>query len=161
MTETSLALIHSSAPGVPALIARAGDRATLRFLEFFAVNIRNPNTRAAYGRATGAFLLWCEDRGIAELRLVQPVHVAAYVEQLGRERSAPSVKQHLACLRMLFDWLVTRQVMPSNPAHAVRRPRHSVSKVQRRYFPPRKQPRCSRTWMFRQLWAHVTAPSSP
>ncbi len=50
------------------------------------------------------------------------------VEQLGRERSAPTVKQHLACLRMLFDWLVTGQVIPSNPAHAVRGPRHSVTK---------------------------------
>jgi site-specific recombinase XerD len=38
------------------------------------------------------------------------------------------VKQHLACLRMLFDWLVTGQILPSNPAHAVRGPRHSVQK---------------------------------
>ncbi len=113
---------------LPALIAGAGESAALRFLEFFTVNIRNPNTRAAYGRAAGAFLRWCEERGITELRQVQPVHVAAYIEQLGRERSAPTVKQHLACLRMLFDWLVTGQVMPSNPAHAVRGPRHSVSK---------------------------------
>jgi len=128
MTETSLALINSSGPGVPALIAAAGDRSALRFLEFFTVNIRNPNTRAAYGHAAGAFLRWCEGRGIAELRLVQPVHVAAYVEQLSRERAAPTVKQHLACLRMLFDWLVTGQVIPFNPAHAVRGPRHSVSK---------------------------------
>jgi len=113
---------------LPALISGAGESAATRFLEFFTVNIRNPNTRAAYGRAAGAFLRWCEERGIAELRQVQPVHVAAYIEQLGRERSAPTVKQHLACLRMLFDWLVTGQVMGSNPAHAVRGPRHSVSK---------------------------------
>jgi site-specific recombinase XerD len=59
---------------------------------------------------------------------VQPVHVAAYVEQLGRRMSPPSVKQHLACIRMLFDRLVTGQVLPSNPAHSVRGPRHSVSK---------------------------------
>ncbi len=56
------------------------------------------------------------------------MHVAGYVEQLGREMSPPSVKQHLACIRMLFDWLVTGQVIPLNPAHAVRGPRHSVSK---------------------------------
>jgi hypothetical protein len=30
------------------LIGRAGDRAALRFVEFFTVNIRNKNTRAAY-----------------------------------------------------------------------------------------------------------------
>jgi len=113
---------------LPALISGAGESAAKRFLEFFTVNIRNPNTRAAYGRAAGAFLRWCEERGIAELGQVQPVHVAAYIEQLGRERSAPTVKQHLACIRMLFDWLVTGQVVPSNPAHAVRGPRHSVSK---------------------------------
>ena len=74
----------------------------LRFLEFFNFNIRNPNTRAVYGRATGAFLRWCEGRGITRLQAVQPVHVAAYVEQLQAESSAPTVKQHLACIRMLF-----------------------------------------------------------
>ncbi len=35
------------------------------------------------------------------------------------ERSAPTIKQHLAALRMLFDWLVVGQVIPLNPAHAV------------------------------------------
>ena len=110
------------------LIARAGKRAALRFLEFFTVNIRNKNTRQAYGRAAAAFLHWCEGQGIGELQDVQPVHVAAYIEQLQREMSPPSVKQHLACIRMLFDWLVTGQVMPANPAHSVRGPRHSVSK---------------------------------
>ena len=113
---------------LPALIARAGKGARSRFLEFFTVNIRNPNTRAAYTRAAVEFLGWCEARGFAELDEVRPVHGAAYVEQLGRRMSAPSVKQHLACIRMLFDWLVTGQVIPSNPAHSVRGPRHSVSK---------------------------------
>jgi site-specific recombinase XerD len=113
---------------LPALIAGAGERAAWRFLEFFTVNIRNRNTRAAYARAAAAFLHWCEGQGIGELGRVQPVHVAAYIEQLQGERSAPTVKQHLACIRMLFDWLVTEQVMPSNPAHSVRGPRHSVSK---------------------------------
>lgn len=123
-----LPVLRQSTLILPAQIDRAGEPARSRFLEFFTVNIRNPNTRAAYGRAAGTFLRWCEDLGLAELRLVQPVHVAAYIEQLGRERSAPTVKQHLACLRMLFDWLVTGQIMPSNPAHSVRGPRHSVSK---------------------------------
>jgi hypothetical protein len=34
-------------PELPTLIAVAGSRAALRFLEFFTVNIRNKNTRAA------------------------------------------------------------------------------------------------------------------
>jgi site-specific recombinase XerD len=126
--STALALAEPERSRLPALIARAGKSASRRFLEFFTVNIRTRNTRAAYARAAGDFLLWCEGQGIGELGRVQPVHVAAYVEQLLREMSPPSVKQHLAGIRMMFDWLVTGQVVPSNPAHAVRGPRHSVSK---------------------------------
>jgi len=124
---TEIVPMHSSS-ALPALIDRAGKPASLRFLEFFTVNIRNKNTRKAYARAATAFLRWCEAKNIDRLQDVQPVHVASYVEQLGREMSPPSVKQHLACIRMLFDWLVTGQVIPLNPAHAVRGPRHSVSK---------------------------------
>jgi site-specific recombinase XerD len=113
---------------LPALVGRAGESARWRFLEFFTVHIRNANTRAAYSHAAGLFLAWCEEYGISDLRSIRPVHIAGYIEQLQLERSAPTVKQHLACLRMLFDWLVTGQVIPSNPAHAVRGPRHSVSK---------------------------------
>ena len=49
-----LAVVGNTGGGggeLPALIAGAGDRAALRFLEFFTVNIRNRNTRAAYARA--------------------------------------------------------------------------------------------------------------
>lgn len=122
---------HSHLPeGVqfPALIARADARTRGRFLEFFTVNIRNPNTRAAYGRAAAHFLAWCEARGLAELAQVQPIHVAAYIEELQSKVAKTTVKQHLATVRMLFDWLVTGQVVPSNPAHSVRGPRYSVSK---------------------------------
>lgn len=119
---------RSSGPVLPALVCKAGEQASWRFLEFFSVNIRNANTRAAYGHAAGLFLRWCEERGISDLASIKPMHVAGYIEQLQGERSAPTVKQHLACLRMLFDWLVTGQVLPTNPAHAVRGPRHSVSK---------------------------------
>lgn len=113
---------------VPALIAEAGEPAALRFAEFFTVNIRNKNTRTAYARAAAMFLCWCEGRRIGDLGRIQPIHVAAYIEQLQGKLSAPTVKQHLACLRMMFDWFVTGQVVPSNPAHSVRGPRHSVSK---------------------------------
>jgi integrase/recombinase XerD len=125
--KTEIIPYHSGLE-LPALIAGAGEKASWRFLEFFTVNIRNKNTRAAYGQAASAFLRWCEGRGITRIENVQPVHVAAYIEQLGKLRAAPTVKQHLACIRMLFDWLVTGQVIASNPAHAVRGPRHSVMK---------------------------------
>ena len=99
-----------------------------RTLEFFTANIRNPNTRKAYARAVGEFAAWCEQTGLQGLGAIEPVHVAAYVEQLQKRLAAPSVKLNLAALRMLFDWLVVGQVMPMNPASSVRGPRHSVKK---------------------------------
>jgi hypothetical protein len=44
--------------------------------------------------------------GAARGERVEPVIVAAYVEQLGRRKSAPTVKQSLAAIRMLFNWMV-------------------------------------------------------
>lgn len=110
---------------LPALITREGEHAGRRFVEFFTANIRNKNTRMAYMRALGPFLNWCEGRGLA-LGEIQPVHVAAYVEQ--HPGSKPTVKQHLAAIRMLFDWLVTGQVVPANPASSVRGPKYVVKR---------------------------------
>jgi site-specific recombinase XerD len=118
-----LILPGSNAP-VPAAIARVGEDATRRFLEFFTANIRNRNTRGAYARAVADFFRWCDGVGLAELDRLEPVHVAAYVEQLGTTHSAPSVKQHLAAIRMLFDWLVVGQVVKTNPASVVRGPKY-------------------------------------
>ena len=115
----------SPAMTLPALYA-ADERAARRTLEFVTVTIRNPNTRRAYGRAAADFATWCAAYGISELHQVQPVHVAAYIE--GLQIAAPSIKVQLAALRVLFDWLVIGQVIPSNPASSVRGPRHSVKK---------------------------------
>jgi len=111
---------------LPSLFERVQDHGK-RFWEFFTVNIRNRNTRRAYFLAASRFSNWCDQRNLS-LDQVEPMHVAAYIEQLGRALAKPSVKQHLAALRMLFDWLVTGQVIRTNPAHAVRGPRHSVKK---------------------------------
>ncbi len=108
---------------VPEPIARAGESAARRYLEFFTANIRNPNTRGAYGVAVERFFAWCEQYGWT-LEQLEPMHLAAYVELLGRELAAPSVKQHLAAIRVLFDWLVTGQVVRFNPAAAVRGPKY-------------------------------------
>src|SRR3954447_24199365 len=114
--------------GIPRLISSAGEDAVARFVEFFTANIRNKNTRRAYLRNSLSFLRWCEKRGIKDLKLVKPVVVGAYVEHLGETLSKPSVKQQLATIRMLFDWLVVGQVIPTNPASSVRGPKHSVNK---------------------------------
>jgi len=117
----------SGAIALPAVITGAGERAARRFLEFFTANIRNPNTRAAYARAVSDFCAWLDARGVP-LDRVEPVIVAAYVEELGRAKSAPTVKQALAAIRMLFDWLVVGQVLPMNPAASVRGPSHVVKR---------------------------------
>ncbi|MDG3008315.1 phage integrase N-terminal SAM-like domain-containing protein [Paludisphaera mucosa] len=104
---------------LPALIAQEGDRAGRRFVEFFTAQIRNKNTRAAYAHATAQFLRWCEERRLT-LQTIEPVAVAAYIEQLSELREAPTVKQHLAAIKMLLDWMVTGQVIPTNPAASVR-----------------------------------------
>jgi site-specific recombinase XerD len=102
--------------------------ATKRFVEFFTANIRNPNTRKAYTWAVAEFATWCERHRLLSLQAIEPVHVATYVESLKGRLSAPSIKQHLAAIRMLFDWLVVGQVLPSNPASSVRGPKYSTKK---------------------------------
>jgi integrase/recombinase XerD len=111
--------------GLPALFTAAGERASRRVLEFFTAHIRNPHTRRAYGRATARFAGWCGARGLV-LEQLEPVLVAAYVEELQGEVAAPSVKQHLAGIRMLFDYMVTGGVLRFNPAAAVRGPKYKV-----------------------------------
>ena len=122
----AVALTQRGLP-VPRLIADAGQRASRRFLEFFTANIRNRNTRLAYAKAVGDFAAWCERHGLS-LTALEPVAVSAYVEVLGTTHSPPTVKQHLAAIRMLFDWLVVGQVLPMNPAASVRGPKHVVKK---------------------------------
>lgn len=124
---TPLVLVQAYASAVPALFARAGDKAVNRLLEFFTAEIRNPNTRAAYARAVARFDRWCLDHRL-RLEQLTPVHVAAYIEAIGGELSRPTVKQHLAALRMLGDYLVIGQVIPANPAASVRGPKYVVKK---------------------------------
>jgi site-specific recombinase XerD len=121
---TDLTLLPN--PALPAPIASMGDRAAYRFLEFFTAQIRNPHTRRAYVKAVADFCRWIEERGIRSIADVNSFHIAAYVEVLGLEHAAPTVKQRLAAIRMMFDWLATGGVLPFNPASAVRGPRHSV-----------------------------------
>jgi site-specific recombinase XerD len=126
VTPSSPSIPNARDVVIPIMIADAGERAARRFLEFFAATIRNKNTRTAYLHAVGRFFAWCEHHQIGQLADIEPLHVAAYIEALGKDFEKPTVKQHLAAIRMLFDWLVTGQVVATNPAHAVRGPKHVV-----------------------------------
>ena len=130
--DTELITIDRTAM-IPTRIARqltpvlfsGSNKAERRFWEFFTANIRNPNTRMAYLTAAYRFADWCEVKGLT-LRQVEPMLVAAYIEQLTAVYAPATVKQYLAAIRMLFDWLVVGQVVPFNPASSVRGPRHVV-----------------------------------
>lgn len=124
-TETQIEIIPLPAQ-LPAIITASGPAAPERFLEFFAANIRNPNTRRAYARQVMQFLFWCEGRSITRLEAIRPLHVAGYIEAMTVQPQ--TVKQALAAIRMLFDWLVIGQIVPSNPAGSVRGPKYSTKK---------------------------------
>ena len=119
--------VVTTGPIVPAAIADAGDKAAKRYVEFFTATIRNPNTRRAYGRAVSDFFLWTDELGLA-LPDIEPIHVAAYIEQLTQAKATPTVKQHLAAISMLFDWLTAGGIIAFNPAASVRGPKHVVKR---------------------------------
>lgn len=115
-------------PLVPRLVADAGSDAARAYAEFLTATIRNPNTRRAYARAGASLFAYLEARGVRDLAEVGPIHVAAFIEELGHEASVPIVKQNLAAIRHLFDRLVIAQVVPHNPAAPVRGPKHVTRK---------------------------------
>jgi hypothetical protein len=106
------ALVRAGLDALPSIIRAQGERASRRFIEFFTANIRNRNTRVAYARAVKQFFDWCDKRKL-ELREIEALSVAAYIEQLGAEASKPTVKQHLAAIRKLFDYLTTGGILES------------------------------------------------
>jgi site-specific recombinase XerD len=110
---------------LPELVADRSEAAGRRYADFFDVHIQNPNTSRAYERACLGFFVWCARRGLT-LATIQPFDVAEWVRQLGKNHGEPYVKQQLAAVRMLFDWLIVGQIVPVNPAAAVRGPKYVV-----------------------------------
>ena len=108
---------------LPAIVIEAGDETARRFVEFFLVSIRNKNTRTAYAQAVKQFLDWCEGRGLGFLD-ISALAVAAYIEQHGG--SPPTINQHLAAIRSLFDWMVTGGILQANPTAEVKGPKYRV-----------------------------------
>lgn len=112
---------------VPSIVRDAGPDTVRRFVEFFTANIRNKNTRLAYLRAVRRFCRWAESSQIS-ISEIEPVRVAEYIEGLSRTHSDLTVKQHLAAIRMLFDYLVAGGVLQSNPADPVKGPKVVITK---------------------------------
>src|ERR1700739_1256214 len=125
MSDAELAVVAAQTFPAPILIERAGPSTRKKFFEFFTVPIRNANTRAAYYRAIQQFLFWCERAGYQYLEDIEPITVAAYIETLQRQAAPPTVKQHMAAIRMLFSWLTEKGVLAMNPAREVKTERFS------------------------------------
>src|SRR5580693_324198 len=120
MSDSELAIVSVDSFPVPALIERASSSTRKKFFEFFTVPIRNANTRAAYYRAIQQFLASAERAGYQELEDIEPITVAAYIETLQRRTAPPTVKQHMAAIRMLFSWLTEKGILAMNPARKVK-----------------------------------------
>jgi integrase/recombinase XerC len=125
MSDSELAVVAPQTFQAPILIERAGASTRKKFFEFFTVPIRNANTRAAYYRAIQQFLAWAERAGYQHLEDIEPITVAAYIETLQRQAAPPTVKQHMAAIRMLFSWLTEKGVLAMNPAREVKTERYS------------------------------------
>ena len=102
MSDSELAVVSVDSFATPTIITRASPSARKKFFEFFTVPIRNANTRAAYYRAIQQFLAWAERSGYQDLEDIEPITVAAYIEILQRRAAPPTVKQHMAAIRMLL-----------------------------------------------------------
>jgi integrase/recombinase XerD len=114
---------------LPALVAAGGPKPSRRLVEFFTANIRNKNTREAYRRNITALLALVRDRNRFGPRHDRTDGRAAYVEKLLKDGLLkPTVKQHLAAIRMMFDWMVTGGILAMNPASAVRGPKYVIKK---------------------------------
>src|SRR5215472_1866961 len=120
MSDSELAVVAAQSFPAPSLIERAGPATKKKFFEFLTVPIRNKNTRLAYYRAIQQFMTWLERAGCQHIEDIEPITVAAYIETLQRQAAPPTVKQHMAAIRMLFSWLTEKGVLAMNPAREVK-----------------------------------------
>ena len=118
--------IQAGRPSVPAVITAAGRAGEDAFIEFFVATLRNPLTRRAHVNAVIRFTNWIEaTAGVLDIRDLQAWHVATYIEFMLQEKlRPPTVKQALSAIRQLCDFLVVRQILPTNPATSVKAPKH-------------------------------------
>jgi integrase/recombinase XerD len=125
--KPTLALVRAGMEALPAVILGHGERTSRRFIEFFTASIRNRNTRTSYARAVKQVFDWCDAHHL-DLDDIEPIAISAYIELLSTEMAKPSVKQRLAAIRQLFDYLVTGGILPSNPAGSVRGPKYVTTR---------------------------------
>ena len=119
-------LVRSARRARPCGYARAGRGQPKHIHGMISVFWLRQDLADLEGREQFRVRLLLSDEHGRTLATVRPFDVATYVEARQQTHSAPDVKQQLAAVRMLYDWLVTGQIVPTNPAAAVRGPKHVV-----------------------------------
>lgn len=109
----------------PAVFLKDGEKTWQRVLEFFTAQISNDNTRRAYLQAVKQYITFLDKHNLS-LKTANPVVIATYIKSL--KISPASIKQHLAGIRVLYDYLVTKGELPYSPAISVKGPKHIVRK---------------------------------
>ena len=111
------------APTPHALVA-LGEIASVIYRDLLLREIVNRHTRLAYVNAVGRFCGWC-DRNLLELNMIQNDHVSMYINELSKELSASTVRQHVSANNKLFNALSDHGVLRGNPFADVQRPRYT------------------------------------
>jgi hypothetical protein len=113
-------------------------------------------------QAIGQFLDWCQRAGFSNIEDIEPIHVAAYIEQ--HSGSAATIKQHMAAIRMMFSWLTEKGILAINPAREVKTPKFSRTEGKTPAFSTEEvvcPDRCRRESEGRELlsnWETITDP---
>src|SRR5215831_13021799 len=94
------ALVRAGLETLPLIIRTQGERASRRFIEFFAATIRNRNTRMAYARAVKQFCDWCDDHRL-KLEEIEAVTVATSNSTLPTEQRFSQRHRRPACSRQI------------------------------------------------------------
>jgi integrase len=116
MSDSELAVVSPQTFQAPILIERAGPSTRKKFFEFFygPDPQRAHQSRLLPGNPTVLGLGGA--RRLSGAEDIEPITVAAYIETLQRQAAPPTVKQHMAAIRMLFSWLTEKGVLAMNPA---------------------------------------------
>jgi hypothetical protein len=104
---------------VDGLAARVDDDCLIEFpheeVAEASATTENPNTRAAFFHVCRRFFTWREHERVDEVAAIEPMHRAVYMRGLGKDFEKPSIKQHLAAIRMPCDGLFVRRMLQSTP----------------------------------------------
>ncbi len=89
---------------VPKIVESMGSAAVARYVEFFTADDPQPRDESSLHACSAGFFSWCEQHGI-DFQDIQPIVIGTYVEYQHSRLAPPTVKLHLAAIKMLYDYL--------------------------------------------------------